>query len=389
MSKPISDEELFQKLADQLGVEVTQINEDFQKLIEEVKRDERFTTADENTIKQIAKNRLIARKRREMASPAITWEGIILGVGDLIDGVMRQRQLTEQAFKVDPFKTQEGWMFGGRLVLSDADGKPLYPKTESNTKWGRTGKPLPDHSWMRNIFGVASPIDKKTRKAGEPRPFTMILSDKRAINGKAILMNVPIRFRGIDKTTAEHQKAGVYNITDSAFTEFQKAPDLKLPTIETIISTNCSKLFEPLGALDEYHSKTQNDPGRWLITEGTVSLIDMTPNPKTQNLRMVVDDETLLFTKGEGQGPIGVTCWVPTDRNIIIDFAQDSRIYILGKTTQGKKLDPVTRQPTDEPGDIMLNVYGIYCPEMFKVKVIPQEVPPTALEPTAEPKEEW
>ena len=388
MSKPITDEELFQKLAEQLGVDVTQIQTDYQALIEEVKKDERFTTADENTIKQIAKNRLIARKRREMASPAITWEGIILGVGDLIDGVAKQKQLTEQAFKVDPYKTQEGWMFGGKLVLSDADGKPLYSKTESNTKWGRTGKPLPDHSWMRNIYGVASPIDKKTRKAGEPRPFGMTLSDKRAIDGKAIKMNVPIRFKGIDKTTADHVKLGVYNITDSTFTEFKLADDLKLPPIETIITTNCKDLFFALGMLEEIHTKSQTDPMRWLITEGTVSLLDMTPNPKTHNLRMVVDDETLLFAKGKEQGPVGVTCWIPTDRNILIDFAQDSRIYILGRTGQGKKLDPVTRQPTDEPGDVMLNVYGIYCPEMFKVKVTPQPVPETALQPTAEP-EEW
>lgn len=381
MSKKLTIEELFQKLSDQLGVSVEQLKEDYKATVEEVKKDERFVGIEEERVHIIARNQFTTKKRRELASPAVTWEGKVAGVGDLVDAVFRQRQLTEAAFKASPEQTKKGWNYASRLVLADENGKALYPKTPNNDKWRRTGKPLPDHSWLRNVFGGAAPIDKKTRQAGEPRPFTMTLSGNRAVNaGKLIKMNIPTKFKGINKTTDEDNKAGIYRISDSVFTKFEEAPALKLPPTETFLTTLCSSKFISLGELEEYHATAANVPDRWIVTEGTVSVLNLEPNAVTQNLRMVLDDESLLFSPPKEGGRIGVTCWIPTDRNIEIDFAQDSRIYVIGKTTQGKKYDPITNQKTDEPGDVMINVYGIYCPEMFKVKLEPQKLPETALE---------
>jgi len=398
MSKKMSNEELFPKLAETLGVSVEDIQKDFDAIVEEVKKDERFVDVEEETIQQIARNRLIARKRREMASPAITWEGIIYGIGDKIDGIFKQRQLTEAAFKADPVGTQQGKVYQGRPVLAkvetDENGQekmiPLYPKTPNNDKWGRTGKPLPEHSWFRNIYGMAAPIDKKTKQAGEPRDFVMTLNGNRT--DLPIPLNKPVRFKGINKTTDEADRQGKYIIGDSTFTKFEEAPDLKLPDIETILTK--SKRFLTLSELEEFHTKHENDYDRVVITEGTVSVLNLEPNPVTQNLRMVLDDESLLFVQTEEGTRPGVTCWVPTDRSIKIDFGQDSRIYVVGQTTRGRKYDPVTGQATDEPGDVMLNVYGIYCPEMFKVKVEPEELPEDALEtkeeqPETETEETW
>ncbi len=399
MSKQLSDEELFQKLVEASGETLEQIKADYTKIVEEVKKDERFVNIDETAVNQIAKNRLITTKRREMASPAITWEGIIIGIMDLVDTVATQRRFTEAAFKADPIRAVEGYKYQDRLILADENGKALYPKTENNDKWKRTGKPLPDHSWLRNLIAVASPIDKKTRQAGVPRIAYMTLSNQKALAPfvKTISMNTPIRFKGINKTTAEHDKAGVYNITDSSFTIFESAPDLKLPPIETILTSACSSLYKTLGELEEYHLKAQSDYSRVVITEGTVSILALEPNAKTGNMRMVLDDESLLFAPEKEGRSIGVTCWIPTDRNIVMDFIQDSRVYVVARTSQGKKTDMITGQKTDELGDVMLNIFGIYCPEMFKVRVSPVEVPANALENVLltegkteeEMKEEW
>jgi len=101
-------------------------------------------------------------------------------------------------------------------------------------------------------------------------------------------------------------------------------------------------------------------------------------------MRMVLDDESLLFAPQKEGGRIGVTCWIPTDRKIELDFAQDSRIYVVGKTTQGRQRDPITGELTDELGDVMINVYGIYCPEMFKVKLETEQLPENALDVVTE-----
>jgi hypothetical protein len=387
MSKQMTNEQVFQKISEDYAMSVEEVGQKYSSILEGVKADERFANADQATLEQIARNRLITRIRREAASPAITWEGMIFGAGDLIDGVGKQRRLSEEAFKVDPVKTQAGWVYQQRLVMTNENGDPLYPKTESNDKWGRTGKPLPEHSWMRTVYGVAQPLDKKTNKpTGEIRPFQMTLSDKRAVEVKSLLKgkyNKPIHLKGIDKTKTEHAQKGEYYITDSAFTTFELAPDVKMPEPEVVISTALKNNVELLGNLEEYHAKNAESWDRWVIVEGNVSLLNLEPNPKTQNMMMILDDESLLFAPKES-GNTGVACWIPIDRGIEIDFCQDSRVYVVGRTTQGKKRDPITRQLTDEPGDVNINVFGIYCPEMFKV-CAPAELPEDALD--AEPVE--
>jgi len=380
--KQLTDEELFQKLSESLGVPVEELQTDYAEIVEEVKKDERFVEANETTINQIARNRFIARKRREASSTAIPWEGIVCGIGDKIDGVFKQRQLTEASFKADPIGTQKGKMYQGRMVLANEKGEPLYPKTPNNDKWNRTGKPLPEHSFFRNIVGTAAPIDKKTKQSGEPRDFTMTLNQARV--DLKVPLSKPVKFKGINKTTDEDNKQGFYTIGDSVFTKFEEA-DLKIPDVETILTN--SKRFLSLGELEEFQTKHENDYDRTVITEGTVSLINLEPNAKTGNLRMIIDDETLLFGPQEEGSRPGVTCWIPTDRNIEIDFGQDSRIYVIGQTSRGKKFDPLTGQSTDEPGDVMINVFGIHCPEMFKVKLEPEPLPETALDVVNEPTE--
>ena len=386
----LSNEEVFQKLFEGTGKPVEELRADYEEIVKEVTADPKFSNATPENLEAIARNKLVIRVRREANSPAITWQGTVLGVGDLVDTVRRQREFSEAAYKKDPVAAERGVMYQGRLVMATS-GKdettgediiiPLYPKTESNIKWGRAGKPIQEHSWLRNVYGVALPIDKKTKQPGEPRVFSMTISGTLAQTPN-IPLNKKVKFKAIDKTKPEHVAIGEYNISDSKFTKFELAPEINMPEVETVISTLCASRYETLGDLEEYHLVHSEDWSRWVITEGNVSYLNLEPNVKTQNLRMILDDESMLFASPDPMSSTGVTCWIPTDRGIEIDFAQDSRVYVIGRTSQGKKMDPITREVTDEPGDVMINIFGIYCPEMFKVSKDVEEVPEDALEPT-------
>jgi len=376
----ISNEELFNKLAKDTGVSAEIIKKDFDALVLEVKTDENFTGLETKDVEQIARNKLIKRKRAELNSPAITWEGVVLGKWDLVDGVAKARLYSVEAYKADPVKAQnpKGFMFQGKLVAVKVgklvDGKieegdepiPIYPETEANNKWKRSGQPMPDHSWMRTIRGIAAPVDKLTGKVGEAKKFVMTLNDKLALNAKDIPYNKPIRFKGTDKTTPENAKDG-YTIGTSSFTSFDLAPDLKLPPVETLIETVCGDKYVELGQVEEEHLRTAEDWNRWIITEGTVSILNPEPN-KNNSLFMTLDDESLLFSSSANGGK-PIPCYIPNDRGIVIDFAQESRIFVIGRTGQSKKRDEFGNI-TDEPGDVNINVFGIYCPEMFKVSPV-------------------
>lgn len=400
----MSNEELFKKLAEDTGETSDLVSADYEKIKESVRKDERYTNLKEEEVEQIARNKLLVRKRREMNSPAQTWEGVVLAKFDLIDGVKKARALSVEAYTKDPIQAQneKGWMYKGKLVrvkvgtlnekgqvVEGDDVIPVYPKTESNDKWHRSGLPLPPNSWMRTIFGIAAPIDKKTRKVGEAKCFTMTLNDKKALDAKSIPMNTPIRFKGTDKTTEEARKNNEYVVGSSAYSIFEPAPDLKLPPIEDLITTVAASKVEVLGQIEEYHLKNSEVFNRLVIVEGTVSLLNPEPN-KNGSMFLSLDDESLLFTPTEDGKTPTVACYIPTDRGIIIDFTQDSRVFVIGRTGQSYKKDEQGNK-TEELGQVNINVYGIYCPEMFKVVQEQVELPPDALDAVEEDEEpsEW
>ena len=360
----ISEEEFLKKLAEKLSTTKEEITIEFETLVTEVGNEEAFKGAPAEKIRIMARNRFGPRKMREISSSAIAWEGAIIGAGDLVDTVARQKAATIAAFKADPMKTTKGCIFNEILVKSTADGVPIYPDTEGNKKFGRAGRPLPEHSWLRTLLFIARPIDPKTKQAGPAQVATMSLNDVFAINVSKIPMMTQIKFKGINKTNTEDQKSGVYRINHSAFTKFEAAAIKDFPPMEDILPSIASH-YEQLGALEEWHNKNEQNKVRWVITEGSVTNLSLEPNAKTGNRFMGITDESLMFG---GSDKTSVMCWIPADRNIVIDFGQESRVFVVGKTSRGKAKDPITGNYLEGvPGDVSINVYGLYAPEIFKV----------------------
>jgi len=371
-------EALFEALSKKLDIPVADLKAEFEEVRKEVAADPTYQNATPEQIEVMTRNKFGMRKQREMGSTAIPWEGVILGVGDLIDTVAAQKKATSASFIADPMKTIKGCMFANKIVLSDEKGTPLYPKTDANDKFKRSGKPLPEHSWLRTIYGVARPIDPKTKQVGPPKPFTMSINNEPAIDAKKIPMNKTVKFKGINKTNEEDNKIGFYRINHSSFTKFDEATIADMPSIETFYQSIPSH-YKPLVELDEYQTEHEDDRGRWIITEGNVVNMNLEPNAKTSNMMMTIWDEPMMFA-GEDKRPI--TCWIPTDRNVEIDFGVDSRVYVLGRTARGKARDPITGLTLEGvPGDVMINIYGVFAPLMFKVAPPVKPVTEAAMTP--------
>jgi hypothetical protein len=379
----MSEEEYYAKLSQRVGETIEDLKKEFAEILAEVNSDEKLAAYNDEQKQNLAKNRFSIRKIRASAIPnLISWEGIVIGVGDLIDTVSRQKKATDAAFKADALKTVKGWNYNEVSVLSDTNGTPLYPKTELNTKFGRAGKPLPEHSWLRSIYAVARPIDPKTKQPG-PVQFTKIMvNNAPAIDASKFPTMQKVKFKAINKTTENDRLTGEYTANFSAFTKFEPA-EFDMPPIEEILPA--MPQYVTLGDLDEYHTKNSNNPRRFVITEGTVVNMNLEPNPKTGNIYLIVSDESLLFS---GTDKTGIMNWIPTDRNIVVDFAVESRVFVVGKTTRGQARDPITKETLEGvPGDVMLNVYGLYAPEMFKVAPEIQPVTEESISAETEAKE--
>ncbi len=379
----MSEQEYYKKLSERVGESEEDLKAEFAEILAEVNVDEKFAGYNDEAKVNLAKNKFSIRKIRSAAIPnLISWEGILIGVGDLVDTVARQKKATDAAFKADALKTVKGWTYNEVLVLSNTNGTPLYPNTPLNVKFGRYGKPLPEHSWLRTMYAVAGPIDPKTKQAGPVQLTKIMINNAPAINASKTPLMQKVKFRAINKTSDNDRLVGEYTANYSAFTEFESA-NFDMPPIEEILPA--LPQYVTLGGLDEYHTKNANNPRRLVVTEGSVVNMNLEPNAKTGNIYLIISDESLLFG---GSDKTGVMNWIPTDRNIVIDFAVETRVFVVGKTTRGNARDPITKEVLEGvQGDVMLNVYGLYAPEMFKVAPEVQPVTEASLTPQA--KEEW
>tara|TARA_R100000152_G_C6781143_1_gene215042 strand:+ start:918 stop:2114 length:1197 start_codon:yes stop_codon:yes gene_type:complete len=117
--------------------------------------------------------------------------------------------------------------------------------------------------------------------------------------------------------------------------------------------------------LDRAHANSQAKPyaERFVVTDGSVSSVNMTPN-KFGTRRVTITDLNSDFDY-EGGSWAGTTCWFPS--HIDIEFGIGSSIIVVGRTSQGRNDDGTV-------GDATLNVSGVLIVENRGTVVEPFEV---------------
>ena len=334
------------KWSEKLSIPVELITKDFQKLVEseKVMHPDLSDVDKENRALQ----RLALMFKKQLRSPAIGFEGIVIAVSDVVDTVAKRKREANEFFKTNPQKAIE-------MGFCDINGLPLETKKE----WadGRQnfnfGKPLPEHSYLRNVWGIGL---KSTVKGDKPKFFSMSLSGEVA-KKEDIALFTPVRFRAIDRTAPEDIDKK-YTLNGSLFSKFDVDESIKLPPAKELLNTYCKDMFVGLSNLQEYHNRMKEDFSRLVIVEGDVSTLVLEPT-SVGSRRVILEDASNIDIESKG-----VVCWVPGRINI--DFAEQSKILVIGRTGQGKKLD-ADRKPTEEAGDMMVNVYGLYALPEYKI----------------------
>lgn len=354
--------------SERLGMSEEEIKKEYESVLKEESTTHKNLNEEERNSRAL--QRLAMTYKNQLRSPAIPFDGMIIGLSDCVDTVARIRIDAIKQFRMNP---QQAISDG---VVND-EGIPLDTReTWSTGNPNRNfGKPLPEHNWIRNVFGIAS----KKNIDEPPRYFTMTISGELAKND-SIPIFTPVSFRAVDRTSPEDTTN--YNLNPSVFTEFKFDESIKLPQPQELINQFCVDNRVLLNDLSVYHTANSNDFNRLAIIEGDVSVLALNPT-STGNRRIVLDDETNLDLESQG-----TTCWIPPRINI--DFEEQSKVIIVGRTSQGKKLDEQGNQ-TEELGDVMLNVYGIYAIPKYRVEKqdSPSEVKETPKETQTKVTDNW
>ena len=155
----------------------------------------------------------------------------------------------------------------------------------------------------------------------------------------------------------------VYN-ADLSDGDEKKQTQPEVSDLQNHLMERVSDKYCVLSDIARHHADSQNKryAERFVVTDGSVSSVNMTPN-SIGTRRITVSDLNSDFNY-EGGSWAGTTCWIPS--NIDIDFGIGSTLILVGRTSQGKNQD-------GGMGDITLNVSGVLCIENRGVVAEPYE----------------
>jgi hypothetical protein len=169
--------------------------------------------------------------------------------------------------------------------------------------------------------------------------------------------NSPNRIYGFKTGTLESLK---YNsdLGDEAL------PEPSIVDMQNYTMEMCLDNYSPLIDLNMYHSSVsdRNYAERFVITDGSVTNINMTPNRMGSRRITIADVNSDYSYDGSWAG---TTCWIPT--HLDIDFGINSSVLVVGRTSQGRNEDGSMR-------DVSLNLSGILCVNNMGVVAEPFEV---------------
>ena len=332
----------FEKWSEKLSIPVEDIQSEYDGLVANEKEIHSKLTEEEQQTHALKRLALIYKK--QLRSPAIGFEGMIIGVGDIFDTARKMRQAGMDAFRENPHQAIE-------QGITNVEGNPLDTREVFGT--GREnssfGKLLPEHSYIRNIVGVAL----RANVQESPKLFSMTLNGDKAENCDAPMFQ-PVKFRAINKS---EENADTFTLNGSSVTRFDVSDKIEMPAPIDVLRNVCKDLFVPLSEVEPYHKANKDDFNRLGLFEGDVSMIGAEPTA-TGSTMMVIEDMNASI---EDLGIPGMTCWVP--KNINFDFAEGSKVITVGRTGQGK-----SRDNPEELGDVMLNVLGIYAIPEFRIE---------------------
>ena len=339
--------EYLKKWSEKLSIPEEDIKKEYDSLLDEEKAI--HIDLNDEDHKTRALQRLAMSYKKQLRSPAVGFEGMIIGVGDAIDTVARIRAEAIKMFKENP---QQAISSG----ITNEEGEPL----DTREKWAsgqpnrRFGKPLPEHNFLKTVFGVAL----KKNVENSVKFFILNLTGEMAKDDNIPIFK-PVSFRAIDRTPQELDEKE-YRLNFSVFTKFTVDESITVPPVNDLINNYCNHLKVNLSDLDKYHDANEDDFNRLVIVEGDVSTLILDPTIVGSRRLILDQDQEDIDLESEG-----TTCWVPLRTDI--DFAEQSKVIVIGRTARGKKRDDQGNF-TDEPGDVMINVFGLYCLPEYKIQ---------------------
>ncbi len=256
----------------------------------------------------------------------------------------------------------EGTMRTGKVATAEvSDGGYTLTRYEDGEEQSINVKTLPANNIEVDVNQYIIPLDTMewSKRQGKPLPkeqFRMngvFLGDvdgdfglyQFSYKGESSKTFLPKTFEYLHMAVIRNdtKKEMIYGFTDVTANTLVYNGDLSEDD-ETYQDTSTNDIaaslmevagdkYSPLVDLDRYHASLADAAfvDKYVITDGSVSALNMKPNEKTGTRRMTINDLNSDFDY-EGGGWAGTTCWIPN--YLTIDFGIGSSVVVIGQTSQ-------------------------------------------------------
>ena len=224
----------------------------------------------------------------------------------------------------------------GDVRIVPLDDLKSWPNGKDNLSYLR---PLPLHQYRAPIVIVL--------KTDEGYKLAELDYNSEKLPGN-IPMHVPIEF----VATVKEEKDGILHLGTSKFTSFSPVKVDFGKTPAELIEAFLGGIKYPINKLEEYHNQMVKAGKKWdtlVMVEAWVN--DIRGLNKTPYIH-IIDNST-----PRDEPPLRVFLHDGID----INFGIDSKVYVIGKTSQGDKWDPDTQKPMKGVlGDVTIWAMGVY-----------------------------
>ena len=292
---------------------------------------------DENEAENMAPAALQAYYKKQLASRANLFEGVVLGMTNIFDMAKNPRG------KIEEYINSEGLEKAIMHGYVNSEGQYLWQGPE----W-RKGKPIPTNHYQRTVFLIANP-------EGDDAPALCTLRLRGKNTETDVPMHCPVIFRAVKGKESDD---GMTQLYDSAVTDFSKV-DVSFDFTK-FIELQKNMLLDHQISLDElkkWHEANEGNFNRMVITTVNCIRLTITDESVTSNV-MEIDDISLQLDVDNIET---VTVWIP--KFIEPNWSEDSmNMVVVGQTSSYKKEGEMEESYS-------INAYGVWVHPAFRVEI--------------------
>ena len=306
--------------------------------------------------------------------------GYFISIYEARDLMALQATRVKNEYSRDP----EGTMNAGKVAVAEvSDGGYSITRVEDGEQQTLTVKTLPENHIEVDVNEYIIPLDTMewSKRKGKPLPkeqyrmtgmfVGQVDGDKGlyqfSYKGESSKTFTPPTFEYLHMSVIRNKDSPdrIYGFTDVTASTLVYNKDLSVDdelysdmsdvNMMDDVTELAGTKFSPLVDLDRYHASLAGAAyvDKYVVTDGSVSAINMKKHEKTGTRRITINDLNSDFDY-EGGGWAGTTCWVPS--YIDIDFGIGSSVIVVGQTSQRESDD-------GELEKVTINVRGLLVTE--------------------------